>query len=194
MTTRMSRLGTHVRKLVGATLLLACWLALPARPLRAAPPDHAADVERVVQLTNAARESAGLPPLALNPQLGDAAQNYSQVLASDTCFGHACGGVPNFADRLAQAGYTGWTAIAENIAAGYPTPDAVMAGWLASTGHRLNVLSPEYTEIGVGVVNGGAYGTYWTQEFGSRPQVGLNAPPGVFATPTAAGQTGNAER
>jgi uncharacterized protein YkwD len=152
----------------------ALLLALQALPVAAAGQD--VDVARVVELTNAERQRAGLPPLVFNPQLSDAAQSYSQVLAAGTCFEHTCGAVPNFADRLRQSGYAGWTTIAENIAAGYPSPDAVVAGWMASEGHRANMLSPSYTEIGVGVVTGGRYGTYWTQEFGSRPAADALAP------------------
>jgi uncharacterized protein YkwD len=149
-------------------LSLATLVAVRPYPVAAAGPDPGADLAREVELTNAERQAAGLESLALSPRLSDAAQSYSQVLASGACFDHACGGVPNFADRIGQAGYTGWTALGENIAAGYPTPEAVVAGWMASPGHRANILSPNYAEIGVGVVSGGRYGTYWTQEFGSR--------------------------
>jgi uncharacterized protein YkwD len=77
--------------------------------------------------------------------------------------------VPNFADRDGQAGYTDWSDIGENIAAGYPTPESVVAGWMASPGHRENILSAQFTEIGVGMANGGgSYGMYWTEEFGTR--------------------------
>ena len=99
-------------------LLLTGLLGLPPVPVAAAEADHTADLARELELTNAARQAAGLVPLALSPQLSDAAQNYRQVLASGTCFEHSCGAVPNFADRIGQAGYAGWSAIAENIAAG----------------------------------------------------------------------------
>lgn len=159
-----------------ALLLTGLLGALPL-PVSAAGPDHSADLARELELTNAARLAAGLAPLVLSPELSGAAQSYSQVLASGSCFEHTCGAVPDFAQRIGQAGYADWSALAENIAAGYPTPEAVVTGWLASPGHRANILSPKYSEIGVGVVNGGAYGTYWTQEFGARSGAGLNADP-----------------
>jgi uncharacterized protein YkwD len=125
---------------------------------------------RVLDLTNAERQRAGLGPLVLNDQLTSAAQGYSQVLASSGCFQHTCGPVPDFADRDGQAGYTGWISIGENIAAGYASPEEVVAGWMASPPHRANILSASFTEIGVGVVTGGGQlGTYWAAEFGSRP-------------------------
>ena len=144
----------------------------------AAPQDGASFSARVLELTNAERQKAGLPPLVLNDSLTDAAQNYSQVLATTGCFEHTCGPVPDFAERDGQAGYTNWSAIGENIAAGYETPDAVVAGWMASPGHRANILSPNFTEIGIGMVSGGGkFGTYWTQEFGSRYAATLDVAP-----------------
>jgi uncharacterized protein YkwD len=161
-------------------LLLAGLLVVQTGTVAAAPPQNDLLITRVLELTNLERQNAGLGPLALSPELSDAALGYSEVLASTGCFEHTCGAVPNFADRVGQSGYTGWTALAENIAAGYPTPEAVVSGWMNSPGHRANILSPKYTEIGVGVVNGaGKLGTYWTEEFGARP--GVSAPVPVEA-------------
>ncbi|HLZ29887.1 MAG TPA: CAP domain-containing protein [Chloroflexota bacterium] len=174
--------------MVSALLLTGMLGLLPLPAAATAGPDHSADLARELELTNAARQAAGLTPLVLSAQLSDAAQNYSQVLAAGSCFEHTCGAVPDFAERLGQAGYVGWSAIAENIAAGYPTPEAVVAGWLASPGHRANILSATLSEIGLGLVSGGAHGTYWTQEFGSRRGATLNgeaapAPDEALAAP-----------
>ena len=80
--------------------------------------------------------------------------------------------------------------MAENIAAGYPTAEDVVSGWMNSPGHRANILSPKYTEVGVGVVNGeGKFGTYWAEEFGARPGVAApdEAPTDVTADDGASG-------
>ena len=50
----------------------------------------------------------------------------------------------------------------ENIARGHATPQAVVNGWMNSSGHRANILNASYTQIGVGYV---AQGNYWTQMF-----------------------------
>jgi uncharacterized protein YkwD len=127
----------------------------------------------VLGLTNAERSRAGLSPLTSDAQLQQAAQSYSEALTSGVCFAHTCGPVPDLADRDQQAGYSGWTSLAENIASGYPTPEAVVAGWMASPEHRANILSPDYTELGVGVaLKEGQFGVCWTQ-FGSRNGNGL---------------------
>jgi uncharacterized protein YkwD len=153
--------------------LTSCLVLVPmlfsAAVASAEPANDSHFVGRVLELTNVERQNAGLAPLNWNPQLQDAAQTYSEVLASSGCFAHTCGPVPNFADRDGQAGYSDWSSIGENIAAGYPTPEAVVAGWMASPGHRENILSPQFTELGVGVASGGdKFGTYWTEEFGTR--------------------------
>jgi uncharacterized protein YkwD len=139
-------------------------------PVAAAPAqERAAFAARVLELTNAERARAGVSPLALSDELDEAAQEYSQVLATSGCFDHTCGPVPSFADRDNQAGYTGWSAIGENIAAGYATPEDVVSGWMASPGHRANMLSPNFSELGVGMASGAdSFGTYWTEEFGGR--------------------------
>lgn len=48
---------------------------------------------------------------------------------------------------------TPWTAIAENVGYG-PTPESVMATFLASAPHRANLLDPRWTHMGVGVATG----------------------------------------
>jgi uncharacterized protein YkwD len=149
--------------------LVMALLGVSTSAAAAEPFDHGTFADRVIELTNAERVNAGLSPLTMNPQLQDAAQTYSEVLASGGCFDHTCGPVPDVADRDDQAGYSGWTALGENIAAGYSTPEAVVAGWMASPGHHANMLSPDFTEIGVGLASGdGEFGTYWTEELGSR--------------------------
>jgi uncharacterized protein YkwD len=159
---------------------LATAVLCAASPLATAASAEASNdptIARALELTNTERHRNGLAPLALSPELGQAAQEYSAVLATTGCFAHDCGPVPNMADRIGRAGYTGWTAIAENIAAGYPTPEAVLDGWMTSPGHRANILSPRYTEIGIGLAKtDGRYKMFWTQNFGRRPELGVPRP------------------
>jgi uncharacterized protein YkwD len=42
-----------------------------------------------------------------------------------------------------------------------------MQMWMDSDGHRRNILNCGTTQIGVGYATGGAYGNYWTQDFGN---------------------------
>ena len=75
----------------------------------------------------------------------------------------------NFAARISAAGFK-WSSAGENIATGFMTPRQVVNGWMASTGHCENILSPTYRDVGTGV-NRHAVGGYasgpatWTQDF-----------------------------
>jgi len=58
--------------------------------------------------------------------------------------------------------------VGENIAKGYSTPSLVMAAWMASSGHKANILNYRYRLIGVGAVRD-QYGRWWvSQVFGTR--------------------------
>lgn len=128
---------------------------------------------QVIELTNAERAAAGLPPLAHNTALTTAAELHSQSMAINGFFAHddpTTGATPE--QRIVDAGYTDWEAIGENVFGGSDLPSVVVSGWMNSDGHRENILSPNYREIGVGytqrttdpqnIVN------YWTQDFGAR--------------------------
>ncbi len=145
---------------------------------------------RLVALTNAERVAAGVAPLAGNAQLTVAAQRYADVMADTACFGQACGPLPRLGDRAWAAGDARWGYLGENVAAGQPTPERAVAAWMASPTHRDVLLDPEFTLLGVGLVVGGPYGIYWTQEFGT-PSAG--APVAAPAPPPAAVDVGMAQ-
>ena len=121
----------------------------------------------VLRLTNEFREKNGLDALRSNAHLNAAAEDWSREMAKGDFFKHSS--KPN---QLAHHGYDadGW---AENIAAGYQTPELVVNGWINSPGHRANMLRADFKHLGVGYYyksgDGGAapYGHYWTQEFGA---------------------------
>ena len=123
---------------------------------------------QVHEVTNAERRKAGLPELAASAQLNQAAQTYAQVLAAGSCWAHTCGPVPDLAERVRLAGYTGSAYLGENIASGAPSPQAVLATWLESAPHRANLLNPGYTELGVGVAQSSSQERYWVMVLGAR--------------------------
>ena len=55
----------------------------------------------------------------------------------------------DFWQRAESAGYEGWV-VGENVAAGYASPEDVVAGWMSSDGHCANIMEPTAQEIGVG--------------------------------------------
>jgi uncharacterized protein YkwD len=122
----------------------------------------------VVALTNDARQGAGAAPLTVHPALTEAAQFHAQWMTDTGCFEHRCDGEPDLRARIEAAGYMRWSAIAENIAYGQPTPEVAVTGWLNSPGHRRNMLNTRFTEIGVGLTYDGNGRPYWVQVFGAR--------------------------
>lgn len=125
----------------------------------------------VLRLTNLFRQQNGLQPLTLNSQLTAAAQTHSQNMGNLDFFSHTGADGSSSGQRVSASGYR-WSAVGENIAAGYATPDAVVNGWINSPGHRANILNANYRDIGIGYfylandtgrVN---WQTYWTQNFG----------------------------
>jgi len=122
-------------------------------------------VQQVLALVNTERAGAGCRPLGTSSALQRAAQGHSADMAARSYFSHTDLDGSTFADRIRAAGYGGG-AIAENIAAGQTSAEAVMRGWMASPGHRANILNCAYRDLGVGYATGGSYGTYWTQTFG----------------------------
>lgn len=130
-----------------------------AAPAQAAQAGNAASV---FSLTNAQRTKAGLKPLMTDAALDEAAQVWAQHLASTCAFEHS-----SSSWRAARTAKGGWAATGENIAAGYGTPSAVMAGWMGSSGHKANILNKSYTGLGVGYATSRCtYKTYWVQTFG----------------------------
>ncbi|MGF7235729.1 MAG: CAP domain-containing protein [Frankia sp.] len=121
---------------------------------------------QVVTLTNAQRATAGCPALTLDGRLTAAAEAHSVDMAVHNYFGHNSQVGTTPFQRMVAAGYN-FTVAAENIAAGQTTPAAVMAAWMASPGHRANILNCALRQIGVGFASGGTYGSYWTQDFGT---------------------------
>jgi uncharacterized protein YkwD len=107
-------------------------------------------------------------PLSHNGLLRCAARVQSRDMATRSFFDHQNPDGDGPAERAGKAGYS-YSTLGENIAAGYPTPEAVVAGWMGSPGHCRNLMNPNFTEIGVGYYAGGSggYGAYWTQVFGA---------------------------
>ena len=117
--------------------------------------------QEVVRLVNAERASYGLPALSIRAGLCQYARVKSQDMHDSGYFSHTS---PNYGspfDMMKSFGIT-YSHAGENIAMGYSTPEAVVSAWMNSEGHRANIFSASYTELGVGYA---ADGGYWTQWF-----------------------------
>ncbi|MBM7703068.1 SafA/ExsA family spore coat assembly protein [Metabacillus iocasae] len=122
---------------------------------------------KVVDLVNVERAKYNLPPLKENWELSRVARFKSQDMIDKNYFNHNSPTYGSPFDMIKNFGIQ-YRAAGENIAAGQQTPEDVVKAWMNSDGHRKNILSTQYKEIGVGYVKGGSYGHYWTQMFISR--------------------------
>ena len=130
------------------TLMLAATMPLGA----AANVDPVAAETQFVELINRERTTRGLAPLATHPDLVAGARNQAKAIRD-------AGRLFHNADLGAVT--TGWTKLGENVGYG-GSVDRLHAAFMASPGHRANILEPAYTHIGLGVVVDGS--TMWVAE------------------------------
>ena len=119
---------------------------------------------QVVNLVNRERKSAGLESLQSDSELNRLARRKAEDMAEKGYFSHTSPTYGSAFDMLKAAGYSYRTA-GENIAMGQKTAEAVMNGWMNSSGHRANILSSGYSKIGVGYAVNKQGTPYWVQIF-----------------------------
>lgn len=118
----------------------------------------------VIRLVNVERSKRGLPSLTANWELSRCARYKSQDMLNKKYFAHDS---PTYGSPFTMMRNFGikFTAAGENIAKGQRTPQEVMNAWMNSAGHRANILSTKYNQIGVGVAKAANGTLYWTQHF-----------------------------
>jgi uncharacterized protein YkwD len=122
----------------------------------------------LVSAINGARAANGLAPLQVDVRISTAARGQSAYLASAGVLDHSGPDGASVSTRLARQGFHG-RMVGENLAAGMG-PAATVSAWLASPGHRENLLEPQYHRLGVGVAMGSLEGMsapFVTADFGS---------------------------
>jgi uncharacterized YkwD family protein len=117
--------------------------------------------QKVVDLTNQERAKNGLPALQVDTALSKVAREKSLDMQRNNYFSHTSPTYGSPFDMMKKFGIT-YKAAGENIAKGQRSPEEVVNAWMNSEGHRKNILSSNFTHIGVGHV---ADGNYWTQQF-----------------------------
>ena len=129
-------------------------------------------------LINEQRTENGLGALGEQAQLTQASVDYAELMVDQQFFAHVAPDGSILTQRLTDAGYLGgdgaWI-VGENIAWGesyLATPGAIVSAWMNSPGHRANILSPDYDEIGIGITTGvptsANDGATYTTDFGHR--------------------------
>jgi uncharacterized protein YkwD len=120
-------------------------------------------------LINAYRTQHGLGALAMQSQLGQAAEAHSQDLADHNRTGHTGSDGSNPQQRIERAGYD-WSWWGENVFWGSASAQVAFDWWKKSPDHNANMLNGNFTQIGIGRAYNAAstYDWYWTTDFG-RP-------------------------
>jgi len=145
----LSKMRQHylVIKIVEIFLLLSLF-ALYATLAMAAP----ITAENVEDLVNEERTSRGISPLNVNQSLDDAAQKKSADMIGRNYFDHYAYGLTPWA-FISNENYD-YLYAGENLAMDFNTAEGMVSAWMASSSHRKNILNPDFSEIGVGVVKG----------------------------------------
>lgn len=117
--------------------------------------------QSVLNLVNWHRERAGLRPVAVDARLTAAAQGHSDHLAREQIMTHVGAGWTDGGMRISNAGYR-WSTWGENVAAGQATSFDVMSAWMASPGHRANILQGRFANIGIAATKATNGTVYWT--------------------------------
>lgn len=115
--------------------------------------------KQVVTLVNNERAKAGLKPLTIHAGLTTVAVDKAKDMSKNNYFDHNSPTYGSPFDMMKKYGVS-FSYAGENIAKGQKTPAEVMKAWMNSPGHRENIMSANFTQIGVGYYNG-----YWVQEF-----------------------------
>jgi uncharacterized protein YkwD len=132
----------------------------------------------VLCLHNRIRQQHNLPLLKDNTKLRKAAVGHSADMVDEGYFDHTTPSGTGFVDRILGAGYAkrndAWT-LGENLAWGtgdLSTAAGVMDAWMASSGHKANILKRSYREVGIGIRIGvpkdAGVGATFTADFGAK--------------------------
>ncbi|WP_176073301.1 CAP domain-containing protein [Brucella intermedia] len=128
----------------GFLILAGGALAMSAMPWKAA---WAAGDDDPTAIFNAIRKANGLPLMATDSRLEQAALYQARRMAGYGKIGHSVGWGNGFVARLRQAGIRG--PAAENVASGQRSTQAVFDAWMKSPGHRKNMLDPTFEHYGL---------------------------------------------
>ncbi|GAB1692626.1 CAP domain-containing protein [Krasilnikovia sp. M28-CT-15] len=149
----------------GASLAAMAATAAPAQAAAPAPAVAPATLQsRLVTYTNNTRVRAGCKPIRVDQRLLLASRGHSAYQARTNKMSHIGSGGSSFGTRAKRAGYA--YPQSENVAYGHRTASATMKAWMASPGHRANIVNCKAKSMAVGVAYSANGTPYYTQMFG----------------------------
>ena len=112
---------------------------------------------------------AARPKLRWNPMLAETARRHSESMATESFFDHVDRQGRTVGARARAVGYR-YRVVGENLAAGHPSIEDAIRGWLLSASHCRNLIDARFTEFGIARVQSpntnDRYGAYWTLVLG----------------------------
>ncbi len=144
--------------------------------------------EKVLEVTNQKRAESGLAPLTLNDKLNEAAQRKAGDMFAFNYWAHISPSGRSPWSFFQEVGYK-YLYAGENLARDFMNSEAVVEAWMNSPSHRDNILSSNYKEIGLSVVNGtlnGVETTLVVEMFGTPTSVPVAKKPTVLPPQQAA--------
>jgi hypothetical protein len=119
-------------------------------------------MNEMLNRVNQERASVGVHPLCYNSKLIASSQQHNNDMISMNRLTHSSSNGSSFGSRFTAQGYQ-YSTVAENIARGQTSVSSVMNAWMNSSGHRRNLLSPDFVHFGAAW---GGSRNFWTQHFG----------------------------
>ncbi len=142
-------------------------------------------LEGVFKYTNIERQKGGLKPLVINQSLSASAVDKLQDILQNQYFEHISPSGVGVSDLAKKEGYN-YVVIGENLALGtFGSNKALLAAWMASPGHRANIMDPRYQDIGIAVGRGMFQGSMqWVavQHFGKPISACVSLNPNLKVT------------
>ncbi len=114
---------------------------------------------QIAEYINHERLAKDIPPLALNPQLSQAAYLKGKDMLDKNYWAHFGPHNETPWQFILKSGYD-YVYAGENLAKGFSSAYDIVSAWMASPKHRENVLEPEFKDIGVAVLRGNLRGEY----------------------------------
>jgi uncharacterized protein YkwD len=163
-------------------LLPALALLLIASAASAIEPSNEITAANVLREMNGYRAEEGLPPLQLDERIHQAAEDRMRDMEDGQYWSHrAPDGRSPFA-WLASHAYD-YQSAGENLANGFETARLLVQAWMESRGHRANIMSTDYEDCGIAIIDGSTLGPatgksivvmFGRQHEGVTPQVARN--------------------
>ena len=123
---------------------------------------------RAAGATCGTQRFAPAAPVAWNARLEQAAHKHARDMAARRALSHTGSDGSNMSDRVAREAYA-FSALGENVSAGYTSVSDALAGWMRSPGHCANMMSKSFREVGVAAASapGDSFGWYRAMLLGS---------------------------